>query len=79
MRLALQAPWKRTACTRLAFVCGLIARVPGAQSLLRGASRRALSCAISPRVVGLTVVAFGNSAPEMAVSVRSAAASVTGE
>ena len=36
--------------------------------LVRGASRLALSFGISPLVVGLTIVAFGTSAPEMAVS-----------
>jgi cation:H+ antiporter len=54
------------------FVLGLIALVAGAELLVRGASRLALSFGISPVVVGLTVVAFGTSAPEMAVSVRSA-------
>lgn len=54
------------------FVLGLIALVAGAQLLVRGSSRLALSFGISPLVVGLTVVAFGTSAPELAVSVRSA-------
>ncbi|KAF0098495.1 MAG: inner membrane protein [bacterium] len=54
------------------FVLGLIALVAGAELLVRGASRLALSFGISPLVVGLTVVAFGTSAPEMAVSVQSA-------
>ena len=44
----------------------------GAELLVRGASKLALSFGISPLVVGLTVVAFGTSAPEMAVSVQSA-------
>ena len=54
------------------FVVGLITLVAGAQLLVRGASKLALSFSISPLVVGLTVVAFGTSAPELAVSVRSA-------
>lgn len=41
----------------------------GAELLVRGASRLALSLGIRPLVVGLTVVAFGTSAPEMAISV----------
>lgn len=53
------------------FILGLITLVGGAQLLVRGASRLALSFGISPLVVGLTVVAFGTSAPELAVSVRS--------
>jgi len=54
------------------FTLGLIALVAGAELLVRGASRLSLSFGISPLVVGLTVVAFGTSAPEMAVSVQSA-------
>ena len=53
----------------LLFVAGLAALVAGAELLVRGASKLALSLGISPLVVGLTVVAFGTSAPEMAVSV----------
>jgi len=50
------------------FVAGLVALVFGASALVRGASKLALSFGISPLVVGLTIVAFGTSAPEMAVS-----------
>jgi cation:H+ antiporter len=56
----------------LGFALGLIALVAGAELLVRGASKLAISFGISPLVVGLTVVAFGTSAPEMAVSVQSA-------
>jgi len=58
----------------LMFVMGLAALVVGAEALVRGASRLAVSWGISPLVVGLTVVAFGTSAPEMAVSVGAALA-----
>lgn len=51
------------------FVLGLVTLIVGAELLVRGASKLALSTGISPLVVGLTVVAFGTSAPEMAVSV----------
>ena len=54
------------------FFAGLVALVVGADLLVRGASRLALSFGISPLVVGLTIVAFGTSAPEMAVSVNAA-------
>lgn len=54
------------------FAGGLVALVLGANALVRGASRLALSFGISPLVVGLTIVAFGTSAPEMAVSVGAA-------
>ncbi len=56
----------------LSFVVGLVALVAGAELLVRGASKLALSFGISPLVVGLTVVAFGTSSPELAVSVQSA-------
>lgn len=52
----------------LMFAAGLAALVVGADILVRGASRLALSFGISPLVVGLTIVAFGTSAPEVAVS-----------
>ena len=51
---------------------GLVALVAGAEFLVRGASHLAARFGISPLVIGLTVVAFGTSAPEMAVSAISA-------
>ena len=62
----------------LTFIAGLVALVLGAELLVRGASRLALSVGVSPLVVGLTVVAFGTSAPEMAVSVGAALEGRTG-
>jgi cation:H+ antiporter len=53
------------------FVCGLAALIVGAEWLVRGAARLAASVGISPLVVGLTVVAFGTSSPELGVSVMS--------
>jgi cation:H+ antiporter len=53
----------------LMFLAGLAALVIGANLLVRGASKLALSFGISPLVVGLTIVAMGTSAPEVAVSV----------
>jgi cation:H+ antiporter len=54
------------------FFAGLGLLVLGAEWLVRGASRLAAAAGVSPLVIGLTVVAFGTSAPEMAVSVKSA-------
>ena len=54
------------------FLLGLTALVLGADLLVRGASKLALSTGVSSLVVGLTVVSFGTSAPELAVSVQSA-------
>ena len=51
---------------------GLVLLTVGADWLVRGASRLATRFGISPLIVGLTVVAFGTSAPEMAVSVKAA-------
>ncbi len=56
----------------LFFCLGLVALVAGAELLVRGSSKLALSFGVSPLVVGLTIVAFGTSAPELAVSVGSA-------
>jgi cation:H+ antiporter len=53
----------------LFFVLGLAALVAGAEALVRGASKIAMSLGVSSLVVGLTIVAFGTSAPEVAVSV----------
>ena len=58
--------------TILLAVAGLVLLVVGGELLIRGASRAALGFGISPLVVGLTVVAFGTSSPEMAVSVGGA-------
>jgi cation:H+ antiporter len=60
--------------TILLMILGLGLLVAGAEALVRGASRLAAAFGISPLVIGLTVVAFGTSSPEMAVSVMSASA-----
>lgn len=60
------------------FVAGLAFLVVGAELLVRGASRLAAVLGISPIVVGLTVVAFGTSAPELAVSIKSSWADQAG-
>lgn len=55
----------------LLFVAGFVLLLLGAEVLVRGASRLAIVGGISPLVVGLTVVAYGTSAPELAVTVFS--------
>ncbi|MGI9240003.1 MAG: calcium/sodium antiporter [Verrucomicrobiales bacterium] len=52
-----------------ALILGLVALYFGAEWLVGGSSRLALRFGLSPLVVGLTVVAFGTSAPEMFVSI----------
>jgi len=58
--------------TLLLLVGGLVLLTLGAESLVRGSSTFARRLGIPSLIVGLTVVAFGTSAPEMAVSVKAA-------
>jgi len=53
-------------------VGGLLALIAGGELLVRGSSRLAALLGLSPVVIGLTVVAFGTSAPELAVGVQAA-------
>jgi cation:H+ antiporter len=54
------------------FVAGLVLLIFGADRLVRGASGLAGAFGVPPLVIGLTIVAYGTSAPELAVSVKSA-------
>ena len=58
-----------TVLTFVALVVGLVCLVAGAELLVRGAASIASRFGIAPVIIGLTVVAFGTSAPELAVSV----------
>jgi cation:H+ antiporter len=60
--------------TLVLFLLGLVALVVGAEALVKGASRLAAAVGVSPLVIGLTVVSFGTSAPELAVSLQAAIA-----
>lgn len=60
----------------LQLIAGIILLVAGAEALVKGASKIAVTMGISPLVVGLTVVAFGTSAPELSVSIM---ASIDGQ
>lgn len=51
---------------------GLVGLYFGAEWIVRGGSRLALRLGITPLVVGLTIVAFGTSLPELIVSVVAA-------
>lgn len=53
-------------------MAGLVLLVLGAEWLVRGASQLAIRAGISPLAIGLTVVAYGTSTPELAVSVNAA-------
>jgi cation:H+ antiporter len=67
-----------TITTSVFLLLGLLLLLAGAELLVRGSSRLALRFGISPLVIGLTVVAFGTSAPELAVSVQSGLAGQSG-
>lgn len=56
----------------VALIAGFVALVVGAEWLVRGASSVASRLGIAPIVIGLTIVAFGTSAPEFAVSIGGA-------
>ena len=56
----------------LIFLVGLAALYFGAEWLVQGSSRLAKSLNIRPIIIGLTIVAFGGSAPEAAVSILAA-------
>lgn len=58
------------AMAMLWIVAGLVLLIVGGELLVRGASRLAARAGVSPLVIGLTVVAFGTSAPELAVSLE---------
>jgi cation:H+ antiporter len=63
---------KATVSMLVLFIVGGALLIGGAELLVRGASRLAVAAGVSPLVVGLTVVAFGTSSPELAVTVGSA-------
>nr|WP_314686147.1 calcium/sodium antiporter [uncultured Porphyromonas sp.] len=56
----------------LYFVIGIVLIIAGANYLTEGASALARRFGVSPLVVGLTIVAFGTSTPELIVSLLSA-------
>ena len=60
-----------TLITFLTLLGGLILLVVGAEFLVKGASSIAAILQVSPLIIGLTIVAYGTSAPEMAVSILS--------
>lgn len=56
----------------LMLIIGLFILILGGDFLVKGASSLALRAHISPLVIGLTIVAFGTSAPELLISVKAA-------
>ena len=54
------------------FAAGFVLLVGGAELLVRGASRLAVRFHLPPVLIGLTIVAFGTSLPELVVSLTAA-------
>ena len=52
----------------IAIICGFILLIWSADRFVMGASGIALNFGVSPLIIGLTIVGFGTSAPEMIVS-----------
>lgn len=61
-----------------ALIFGIVLLIAGGGLLVRGASEIAARFGVSPMIVGLTIVGFGTSAPELVVNVLSAAEGQTG-
>lgn len=57
---------------------GILLLIGGGTALVAGASRIATQLGVSPMIVGLTIVAFGTSAPELVVNVLGALEGETG-
>ncbi|WP_338485821.1 calcium/sodium antiporter [Pseudomonas trivialis] len=58
-------------------VSGLLLLIVGAEVLVRAAVRLAASLKVRPLIIGLTIVAFGSSAPQMTVSLQATLAGNT--
>lgn len=58
--------------TLIFLILGLVCLVGGGHMLISGASALAITCGMSERVVGLTILAVGTSLPELATSIVAA-------
>jgi cation:H+ antiporter len=66
------SPWSIAVIEFVKFTAGLILLLVGADLVIRGAVRIARWLGISPLMIGLTLVGFGTSAPELIVGISSA-------
>lgn len=64
--------WRFELSVAIPLLIGLALLVAGGDVVVRGAGKLAISAGIKPLVVGLTVVAFCTSAPELAASITAA-------
>lgn len=62
----------------LPLVAGLVLLIAGGEFLVRGAVQVATSLGVSPLVIGLTLVGFGTSTPELVTSVQAALSDAPG-
>jgi len=69
---------KSSTALALLVVVGLALLIGGGELFVRGAKGVALDLGISERVIGLTIVAFGTSVPELATSLTAARKGKTG-
>lgn len=65
------------AMTAVVLIVSLAVVTAGAEALVRGASGLALRLGVSPLFVGLTIVGFGTSSPELAASITATLRGVT--
>jgi cation:H+ antiporter len=56
----------------LTLIAGMALLLGGGEALVRGAAALALRLRVSPAIIGLTIVAFGTSSPELAVNLAAA-------
>lgn len=64
------ANFSSTWFSALALISGLLLLLAGGESLISGATKLATRLGMSPLLIGLTVVAFGTSMPELFVSIN---------
>lgn len=65
--------WHGSVSANLAFVAlALLILFVGAETLVRGSASLAIRAGLTPLMIGLTVVAFGTSSPELVVSLKAA-------
>src|SRR6056297_4297495 len=62
----------------LPLIAGLVLLIAGGELLVRGAVQVATRLGVSPLVIGLTLVGFGTSTPELVTSVQAALSDAPG-
>ena len=60
------------------FIAGFVLLLFGAEFLVRGAVSLARKLKVTPMIIGMTIVAYGTTAPELVVSLQAAVEGVPG-